>query len=119
MREGQAHRLCLTIIIRKHQCGHLICHRLQNPITLFAGEVARGHHLIHMDFDIDFAVGAIDSRGIVDEICIHKDTVRVGFHPTALGTSEIATFGNDATAQGTGVNANGIIGFITHIQMGF
>ncbi len=116
---GETDRLSLAVVVVQHQCGDILCHRLQQFIALFPGHVAGTNDFVEQDLDIDFVVGTVHTAGVIDKVGITATTVQGKFYPAQLGGAQIAALADHPAAQLPAIDPQRVVGFIADIGVGF
>ena len=86
-------------------------------IALIHFQTASHNLFIEQYLDINFMVRAVDAASIIYKVGVSEAAIKAEFNPRPLGHAQIATFTKHLTAQLTTINAQAVIGPVTHLQM--
>ena len=115
----QAQRLILPVVVDQNQFTDFVGHAGQQRIALFKAEVTGQNRRTEQDLDVDFVVGGIDARRVVDEIGVQQDAVLGRFDAAALGHAQIAALAHHPATQFAAIDAQSVVGTVTAIGVGF
>ena len=114
----QADCLGLLVVVGQHQIGNRVGHAGQQRIALLGGHVLGSDHLVQQNLDIDLMVGAVNATGIVDKVGIERSAGQTKLDTAQLRQPQIAALTYYTAAQVAAVDAQGVVGLVTHIGVG-
>ena len=94
-RLSHADSLRLQIVVPEHESGHVIRHRREQLVALLARHSHFLRDIAKKDLDVDLSIRAVDTRRVINEICINAPAVLAVLYSRALRESEVATLTND------------------------
>ena len=103
----------------QHQAPDLVGHGGQQLVALGRRKTALGDDRIDQNLDVDLVVRAVDAGRVVDGIGIQAPALKRVFDAPQLCRSQVGALAEDLAADFGTVDADGIIGAVTDVEVGF
>ncbi len=115
----QADRLVLAVVVGQHETLDFVGHRRQLHVARVHAQFAALHRVVEQDLDVDLVVGGIHAGRVVDEVGVEQHAIERRLDAPALRAAEIAAFADELAAQFPAVDADGVVGAVAGVGIGF
>ena len=88
----------MQVVVAQHELGDVVGHRREQLVAFLACHVFLLGDVTEQDFDIHFAIRAVDARRVVNEISIDAPPGKAVLHASELRQAEVATFADNLAA---------------------
>jgi hypothetical protein len=112
-------RLRLHVIVAQDEFGHIVGHRGEQFVAFAARHAFALGDIAQEDLDVDLAIGAVDTRGIVDEVGVDAAASQAEFDACPLCQAEVAAFPDYLAAKLVGVDAHIVVAAVAHVSVSF
>jgi hypothetical protein len=115
VRLREAERLALLVVVLEHERRDRVRHLDEQLVALLLGQVARLDHRVQQDLDVDLAVRAVDTAGVVDRVRVDPAARQRVLDPPALRDAEVAALADHLRAQLGAVDAHAVVGLVAGV----
>ena len=112
---GDREGLGLVVVVGEHQARDVVGHLREQLVPLLLGKLAIPLDDAEQDLDVDFVVGAIDTRGVVDGVGVDPPAIHRVLDAPELREAKVAALAHHLAAQLAAIHADRVVGAVADL----